>query len=101
MAQHERRKDQDLVAFSAPKALIVASKAEAVRREMTYSGFCRLALAKVLGYSDEDARELALHGSIRNQIAGVVVQKKVVGTYPPNKPRTMELNEPKTKPSKP
>ncbi len=69
--QHQRRSDQTVEAFSAPKSLLEKAKGVAAKRGMTKSGFFRYCLAKELGYSDAEAKELAIHGALRNLISAV------------------------------
>jgi hypothetical protein len=57
----ERAADQKTEAFSAPLSLLNAAKAEAARRQMSFSGFCRYCLAREIGWSVEDAKKISLH----------------------------------------
>jgi hypothetical protein len=52
-------------AFSAPRWLIDLAKKRAAELRWTKTGFYRYCLAKELGMSEADARELALHGAIQ------------------------------------
>lgn len=70
-------------AFSAPKELLAQAKARAGVKRMSKSGFMRYCLAKELGYSEIDADEIALHGTIRN----------LRDKYPEHKPSPHEMND--------
>lgn len=62
--KRERRDDQAVEAFSAPRDLLRHAQLEAKRRGMTKSGFYRYCLAKALGKSEEEALLLSAHASI-------------------------------------
>jgi hypothetical protein len=57
----ERKPDQSVDAFSAPKSLLRAAQLEAKRRRMSKSAFYRYCLAKEVGYTDAQANELTGH----------------------------------------
>lgn len=54
-----RATDQKVEAFSAPIDFLKECREEAARRGMTKSGFYRYALAKELGYTEDDALRLS------------------------------------------
>lgn len=62
----ERKADQQIASFSAPKSLIALADAEARKRKMNRTGFFRFCLAKELGYSDDAAKEMSMHMSVQN-----------------------------------
>lgn len=65
---HTRREDQTVEAFSLSKALRDQAKAKARTKKMSKSGFFRYCLARELGYSEEDATLIALHGALAREI---------------------------------
>jgi hypothetical protein len=84
-----RSKDQSVDAFSAPKSLIIAATEEAARRGWPKSGFYRYCLAKELGYSEDDATELALHTSIQRVRHTMASSTK----YPEHSEQVAHLND--------
>ena len=76
-----RRPDQGVDAFSAPKALIAEAKDKAIEMRLTKSGFYRYSLAKILGWSEEEAMAVAEHGAIRNAISAMHDAR---GSLPPS-----------------
>lgn len=90
-----RKDDQAVDAFSAPKSLISEAKARAAGMRLTKSGFYRYCLAKMLGRSEDEALEIAEHGSVRNSIAAM---NDSSGTLPPlAKPEPNPNYKPKPK----
>jgi hypothetical protein len=81
----ERATDQVVDAFSASKSLVKQATEEAARRGLTKSGFYRYCLAKELGYSEDDALELALHNTVQRMRQSV--------RYPENEQGTGVLND--------
>lgn len=67
----QRKSDQDVTAFSAPKSLLREAIVRANEMGMSKTGFYRYCLAKELGYSAEDARALAEHRGAVNARAAV------------------------------
>jgi hypothetical protein len=63
---HTRRDDQTIEAFSASKDLLKRAKTRAAELGMTKSGFFRYCVAKELGMTEAQARDLAQHGSVRH-----------------------------------
>jgi hypothetical protein len=61
----QRSDSQAVEAFSAPKELLLHARQRAVTLGMTMSGYLRYVVALELGYSEPEARDLALHPSIR------------------------------------
>jgi hypothetical protein len=59
-----RRDSQAVEAFSASKELLAAAKQRALEKKMSKSGFFRYCLAKELGYSEEEAQNIAEHGAV-------------------------------------
>ena len=53
---------------------------KAVQMRLTKSGFYRYSLAKILGWSEEEAMAVAEHGAIRNAIAAM---NDAGGSLPP------------------
>lgn len=62
---HTRGQDQAVEAFSLPKDLLKTAKQRAAEKGMTKSGYFRYCLGLEMGMTEEQARALALHGSIR------------------------------------
>lgn len=62
----QRKDDQAVDAFSAPKELLQQAQLAAKARGMTKSGFYRYCLAKELGASEEKAISLATHAGVGN-----------------------------------
>lgn len=60
----QRSDTQAVEAFSAPKDLLRHARRRAVALGMTMSGYLRHAVALELGYSEAEARDLALHPSV-------------------------------------
>jgi hypothetical protein len=60
----ERRDNQAVDAFSAPRSLIRAAQEKAKAMRLTKSGFYRYCLAKELGKSEEESLRVAEHGSV-------------------------------------
>jgi len=60
----QRSDSQAVEAFSAPKDLLRHARQRAVTLGMTMSGYLRYVVALELGYSEADARDLALHPSV-------------------------------------
>jgi hypothetical protein len=63
----QRKDDQTVETFSAPKALLESVRNEAAQRGLTRSGFIRYCLAKEVGFSEEEAKEFALPGTVQMQ----------------------------------
>ena len=61
----QRSDTQTVEAFSAPKELLHRARRRAVSLGMTMSGYLRYVLALELGYSEAEAKDLALHPSVR------------------------------------
>ena len=61
----QRSDTQAVEAFSAPKELLRHARQRAVSLGMTMSGYLRYVVALELGYSRAEARDLALHPSVR------------------------------------
>lgn len=61
-----RKSDQQVEAFSAPKALLRQAQMEARRRGLTKSGFYRYCLAKELGFPEDQATRVAEHAGVGN-----------------------------------
>jgi hypothetical protein len=61
----QRSDSQAVEAFSAPKELLQHARQRAVSLGMTMSGYLRYVVALELGYSAAEARDLALHPSVR------------------------------------
>ena len=60
----QRSDTQAVEAFSAPKQLLRRARRRAVSLGMTMSGYLRYVVALELGYSQAEARDLALHPSV-------------------------------------
>lgn len=81
-----RKKGQTVDAFSLPASLLSAARLKAVSMGFTRSGYYRYALAKELGYGEEQARQLADNQATQNSIARAQ-------SYPPHEHSRLELNE--------
>lgn len=62
----ERKSDQAVEAFSAPRTLLREAQMEARRRGLSKSGFYRYCLAKELGADNETAIKVAEHAAVGN-----------------------------------
>jgi len=74
MTKLNGKDSQTIEAFSASRALLAQTKVRAAQLSMSKSGYFRYAIAKELGYSEAEARDLSLHGAallLRRQFAGV------------------------------
>ncbi len=90
----QRRADQGVDAFSAPKELLARAAAEALRRGMTKTGFYRYCLAKELGYPEEEALEFASHRALEIARARLKNRTKSYGRWPSAASGPGQLNEP-------
>ena len=57
---------------------------------MTKSGFYRFCLAKMLGYSEEDAKKLAEHRAVLNSIEQALVLQDKPAKTPPREPHPVK-----------
>jgi hypothetical protein len=64
---------QTIEAFSASRELLAQTKVRAAKLSMSKSGYFRYAIAKEMGYSETEARDISLHGAallLRRQFGG-------------------------------
>jgi hypothetical protein len=74
MLRKLEKDNQTIEAFSASRELLAQAKVRAAQLSMSKSGYFRYAIAKEIGYSESEARDISLHGAallLRRQFAGV------------------------------
>jgi hypothetical protein len=74
MLKQKEKDNQTIEAFSASRELLAQAKVRAAQLSMSKSGYFRYAIAKEIGYSEAEARDMSLHGAallLRRQFAGV------------------------------
>ncbi len=73
MTKLNGKDSQTIEAFSASREMLAQTKVRAAQLSMSKSGYFRYAIAKELGYSEGEARDISLHGAallLRRQFAG-------------------------------
>jgi len=73
MTRRYVKDSQTIEAFSASRELLAQTKVRAAQLSMSKSGYFRYAIAKEMGYSETEARDISLHGAallLRRQFGG-------------------------------